>query len=203
MTEPRLLGLLDFCQLLIEAVEACGAEYMLGGALAVMAYAEARATQDVDIVVHLPAEKAAALSAQLEERDVLIPTEIILERFAAPGADLPLSGIHLHSGQRADIYLLQPGDQLREEAMRRRHQVDLGAPLHQVFVHAPEDLILYKLRYFAISEQDKHVRDIAAIVLAQEERLDMGYIDRWVETLGLYNYWQIIQQEIEARRSKL
>ena len=61
-------------------------------------------------------------------------------------------------------------------------QIDcLGLPLDQVYEYKPEDLILYKLRYFSISEQDKHVRDIAYIVLAQGEELDSNYIGHWVE----------------------
>lgn len=200
MSHKPILTLLDFTKLLIEAAEAVGAVYMLGGALAVMAYAEGRATQDVDIVLNLPLEKATDFSKQLEKRDILIPAEIILERYEQSEIDLPLSGVHLHSGQRADIYLLQPGDQLREEALARRRPVYLGAPLGNVYVHAPEDLILYKLRFFAISEQDKHVRDIAAILLSQGEMLNLTYIQGWVGKLGLGNYWQRILAETENRR---
>ena len=195
----QVLSLLDFARLMLDAIEATGAEYMLGGALAVMAYAEARATQDVDVVVNLPVERIQDFSRELEKRQVLIPPDLILERFFDPQGDIPLSGAHLHSGQRADIFLLQEGDPLRVSALARKRLIDLGSPLGQVYVHAPEDLILYKLRYFAISEQDKHIRDIAALIYAQQEKLDETYLNTWIQTSGLELYWQHIQGEAARR----
>lgn len=194
-----LLSLLDFARLILDAIEATHTEYMLGGALAVMAYAEARATQDVDVVVNLPLERIQDFSRELEKRQVLIPPDLILERFIQPQGDVPLSGIHLTSGQRADIFLLQEGDPLRISALARRRLFDLGLPLGQVYVHAPEDLILYKLRYFAMSEQDKHIRDIAALLYGQRGKLDEAYLQRWVVSLGLEGYWHRIQIEVTRR----
>lgn len=195
----QILTLLGFARLILNAIEATGAEYMLGGALAVMAYAEARATQDVDVVVNLPVERVQDFSRELEKRQVLIPPDLMLERFLTPHGDIPLSGFHLHSGQRADIFLLQEGDPLRVSALARKMLMDLGAPLGQVYVHAPEDLILYKLRYFSISEQDKHIRDIAAIIYAQQGKLDEAYLNTWIQSSGLELYWQRIQAEAARR----
>ena len=57
-------------------------------------------------------------------------------------------------------------------------------------------MILNKLRFYRISQQTKHVRDIASIVLNQAEALDMDYIESWVQTLNLSDEWQEIQQRI-------
>lgn len=198
----QVFSLLDFARLVLDAIEATGAEYMLGGALAVMAYAEARATQDVDVVVNLPLEHIQDFSSELEKRQVLVPPDLIMERFIHPQGDIPLSGIHLHSGQRADIFLLQEGDPLRVSALARKRLIDLGPPLGQVYVHGPEDLILYKLRYFAISEQDKHVRDIAALIYAQPGKLDETYLNTWVSSLGLEAYWQRVEAEAARRLNR-
>ncbi|MBL7065902.1 MAG: hypothetical protein ISS49_17130, partial [Anaerolineae bacterium] len=46
------------------------------------------------------------------------------------------------------IFLLRPGDVYRQTAFARRRLVDLAPPLGEVYVHAPEDLILNKLHYF-------------------------------------------------------
>jgi len=199
MSTAPALDLLDFARLLVDAVEAVGAEYMLGGALAVMAWAEARSTQDVDIVMSLPVEAVGQFSGQLEARSVLVPADVILDHLIELGADLPLSAVHLHSGHRADIYLLRPGDRLRETALARRRLVDLAAPLGEVYVHSPEDLIVYKLRYFSISEQDKHIRDIASLLNALGEKLDLGYLENWVREMGLNNTWQHLVDEVRRR----
>ena len=38
-----------------------------------------------------------------------------------------------------------------------------AADIGEVYIHSPEDLILYKLIYFGLSQQSKYSRDIAAI----------------------------------------
>jgi len=199
MTATPVLDLLDFARLLLDAIEASEAEYMLGGALAVMAYAEARSTQDIDVVVNLPVEAVGRFSNELEARQVLVPVDIILDHLLETRADLSLSAVHLQSGHRADIFLMRPGDHLREAALGRRRLIDLGEPLGEVHVHSPEDLILYKLRYFAISEQDKHVRDIAAILSAMGDHLEQDYLAAWVGKLGLHNSWKKVLKEARRR----
>ena len=54
----------------------------------------------------------------------------------------------------------------------------------------PEDLILYKLIYFGLSQQSKHSRDIAAILKAKKSELDLEYIERWAIRLGLTSLWK-------------
>jgi hypothetical protein len=100
------------------------------------------------------------------------------------------------SGYKAEMFLLKPGDALRESSLARRRLVDLGPSLGNVFVHSPEDLILNKLRFYRISQQTKHVRDIASIVLSQADALDVAYIERWAQALNLSDEWQAIQRHI-------
>lgn len=192
--QPQM-GLIDFARLVIDTLEASGVEYMLAGALAVAAYAEARSTQDVDIVVNVPVEQMRRLSEELEKRDMLVPVDIILDLFLETRADLPVNAIHMYTGYKAELFLLRPGDVYRETAFGRRRLVDLGPPLGKVYVHAPEDLILNKLRYFGISQQPKHMRDITSILLALGDELDFGYLETWAERLSLTTLWQQVQRQ--------
>ena len=196
--QPQI-GLIDFARLVIDALEASGVDYMLAGALAVAAWAEARSTQDVDIVVNVPVEQMHCLSEELEKRDMLVPADIILDLFLETRADLPVNAIHLYTGYKAELFLLRPGDVYRETAFARRRLVDLGPPLGEVYVHAPEDLILSKLHYFNISHQPKHVRDITSILLALGDELDLGYIETWAKHLSLINLWQEVQAQARSQ----
>jgi hypothetical protein len=76
--------------------------------------------------------------------------------------------------------------------------VDLGRPLGEVYVHSPEDLILYKLRYYSLSQQPKHVRDITAILLAQSADLDSAYLAAWTRRLGLDALWRFMVSQAGA-----
>ncbi|MBE0669152.1 MAG: hypothetical protein IH588_01065 [Anaerolineales bacterium] len=73
------------------------------------------------------------------------------------------------------------------------HPGGLWSPIGEVYVHSPEDLILYKLMYVGLSGQPKHARDIAAILKAKKDQLDYGYIESWVVRVGLNSVWQEIR----------
>ena len=124
---------------------------------------------------------------------MLVPAQIILDALMEDRADIPLSAIHMYSGLKADLYLMWDGDELRQSAFQRRLLVDYGPPIGAVYVHSPEDLILYKLMYLGLSGQSKHARDIAAILKAKKDQLDYGYIESWVVRLGLISVWQEIR----------
>jgi len=193
------MELADFMRLVLDALEAAGVEYMIGGAVAVWAWGEARTTRDFDLVVNLPLERIQRLSQELEKRAMLVPADIILDLFLETRADLPVNAIHLDTGYKAELFLLRPGDTYRETAFARRRLVDLGPPLGKVYVHAPEDLILNKLHYFSLSHQPKHVRDIVSIVLALGDELDLDYIESWAARLGLTALWQEVQNQASER----
>lgn len=190
----------EFVQLVLDALDAADVKYLIGGAVAVWAWGDARTTRDLDLVIELPFESMLALSQELEKRDMLVPVETMVDLMIEARADLPISAIHMFSGYKAEFFLLKPADEFRESCLQRRRLVDLGPPLGQVYVHSPEDLILNKLRYFQISQQAKHVRDIASIILNLDQELDYGYIDAWAHRLDLVDTLREVQMNIAMLR---
>lgn len=186
------LDITSFLKLVLEALEESKVEYLIGGAIAEWAWGEPRATQDLDIVINLPIKAVSRFSKELEKRNMLVPTDIILDTMMEDRADIPLNAIHIYSGLKADLYLMREGDALRKSAFQRRLLVDYGPPIGEVYVHSPEDLILYKLMYLGLSGQPKHARDISAILRSKKDQLDFGYIERWVDQLGLGSVWKEI-----------
>ena len=170
---------------------------MIGGAIAEWAWGEPRATQDLDVVINLPIKSIGKFSKELEKRDMLVPADIILDTIAEDRADIPLNAIHMHSGLKADLYLLREGDALRQISFQRRTLIDYGPPIGKVYVHSPEDLILYKLIYLGISGQPKHARDITAILKANRDQIDFEYMEEWVMQLGLGSTWKELKGNIE------
>ena len=188
--KDKLLDITGFLKLMLETLKAAEVDYLIGGAIAEWAWGEPRATQDLDIVINLPIKSIVKFSKELEKRDMLVPADIILDAMAEDRADIPLNAIHMYSGLKADLYLMRDDDALRQSAFQRRVLVDYGPPIGKVYVHSPEDLILYKLLYLGLSGQPKHVRDIAAILQAGKNRIDFGYIEEWVKKLGLVSVWK-------------
>jgi hypothetical protein len=139
------LDITQFLKLILVCLEAAEVEYLIGGAIAEWAWGEPRATQDLDLVINLPIEAVGRFSKELEKRNMLVPADIILDAMVEDRADIPLNAIHMYSGLKADLYLMRDGDALRQSAFQRRILVDYGPPIGKVYVHSPEDLILYKL----------------------------------------------------------
>jgi hypothetical protein len=190
MKKDQPLDITGFLKLMLDTLKAAGVEYLIGGAIAEWAWGEPRATQDLDLVINLPIEAVDRFSKELEKRNMLVPVDIILDAIEEDRADIPLNAIHMYSGLKADLYLMRDGDALRQSAFQRRILVDYGPPIGKVYVHSPEDLILYKLMYLGLSGQPKHARDIAAILRAKKDQLDFGYIEKWVAQLGLGSVWK-------------
>lgn len=188
--KKQVLDIVGFLKLVLEALDAAGVEYLIGGAIAEWAWGEPRATQDIDIVINLPIKAVGKFSKELEKRDMLVPAEIILDTILEDRADIPINAIHMYSGLKADLYPVRSGDELRLRAFQRRQRVDYGPPIGRIYVHSPEDLILYKLIYFGVSQQPKHARDIAAILRAKKDQIDFGYIEEWTTRLGLSSLWK-------------
>lgn len=197
MAEKRI-GFLEFARLVLDALNAAEITYLIGGAVAVWAWGEPRTTQDFDLVIHLPINRIGYLSRELETRRMLVPPDILLDHLLRPEADVPVHAIHMESGYKAELFLLREGDEFRASSLERRRLIDLGPPLGPVFVHAPEDLILNKVAYYGLSQQTKHIRDIASILVTVEEgNMDWPYFNRWVVRLGLEDIWYEVRQEVD------
>ena len=196
----EILSYEGFVRLVIDALDSAGIDYLIGGAVATWAWGEPRATLDLDLVVNIPLDVVQQLSIELSKRDMLVPEEVILENLLEDRVDLPINAIHMHSGYKADLYPLREGDALRASALGRRQKIDLGEPLGMVYLHSPEDLIVYKLWYFSLSQQTKHVRDITSIVMTLKDDLDYDYIEKWADAKGVINIWRELEAKIRSRK---
>jgi hypothetical protein len=59
------LDIAGFLKLVIEALNAAGVDYLIGGAIAEWAWGEPRATQDLNLVVKMPIKAINKLSKEL------------------------------------------------------------------------------------------------------------------------------------------
>lgn len=201
MAEEKI-SFVAFARLVVDALEACEITYLIGGAVAVWAWGEPRSTQDFDLVIHLPGQRIVQLSQELAARRMLVPPDILIDLLVQPEGDLPVNAIHLDGGYKAELFLLRPGDDFRLSALQRRHLVNLGASLGQVYVHAPDDLVLNKVYYYSLSQQPKHIRDIASILVTSEDKFDWAYFDLWLRRLNLELTWAEVEQEMVRLRGR-
>ena len=161
-------------QLLIDAgtaLDSAGVAYAVIGGCARNAYAEARATKDVDFVVAGdPASYEAAVEA-LAARG-FVPASTVGET-SDPVPDLVL----YRDAKRRRIDILFAKTAFEESALNRR-QTRAPYEAVQLPVVSPEDLIVYKL--IAGRTQDfADVEVVVAALAAQQQPLDWAYIEKW------------------------
>lgn len=185
-----------FMRDVLDALEEAGVTYLVGGAVAVWGWGEARTTRDFDVVVDLPAERMARFSDALRAREMLAPVEVMLDLYLSP-VDLPVNAIHQPTGYKLEIFLLRPDDPLRASALQRRLLIDFGPQVGEAYVHSPEDLILYKLQYYSLSSQPKHIRDIGGIIaMVGDDSLEHDYLAHWIDRLHLNEIWREVRHRM-------
>lgn len=189
----------DFARSIIETLESLGFAYSIGGSFASMYYGEMRTTQDIDISVVLPFNEIKRFINAFQSLGYYVHIDAILD---AVIYDQPFNIIDAESGYKADIFPIDPEEptELEQSAMaRRRREVydpDTGA---ETYLYAPEDVIIYKLKYYLSAQMDKHLRDISAMLVVQGDNLDWDYLERWADRIGAADLWHTLLDDYRRR----
>jgi hypothetical protein len=173
-------------ELFILPLERLGIPYMVTGSIASTIYGEPRLTLDLDVVVELALDRAAAfLDAFPASAFYRPPAEVVLTE-ASREARGHFNLIHHETGMKADVYLAAR-DALHRWGLDHRRRVPFGAG--ELSLAPPEYVILRKLEFWREGGSGKHVRDVRAMLGAGVE-LDRGFLDAELRTRGLGEAWQ-------------
>lgn len=83
-----------------------------------------------------------------------------------------------------DIIPLNENDPYEIEKFKRK--VSLSYRNKTIYVIAPEDLIITKILWSkSAGGSERQLRDCAGIFKLNADTLDMGYINKWAQTLGV------------------
>lgn len=177
---------------LVEALEALDLRYAIGGSMASIVYGEPRATLDIDVVVDLAARDAARLKDSLE------PHGFVLDDRAARDAirdRRQFKVLHPESGMKVDVFVM--GDVVERSQIERRRRLAALPGLTATF-SPPEELIVKKLEYHASGGGDKHLRDIASMLVISGEEIDRERIEARVGDTGLEAAWKAVLEAVES-----
>lgn len=159
------------------------------GSIAAMHYGEPRATIDIDLVVDAKPESAGRIASAFRDERYYVPPVAVIER------ELRRSGgsfniVDTTSGLKADCYT--PGkDELGHYQFAHAITGSLGAT--PVSFAPAAAIIAMKLKYHALSGQDKHLRDIRAMLVTSPELIDMAFLEGWTASQGLAELWRRCQ----------
>ena len=173
--------------------------YALVGSWGSGIYGEPRFTRDIDIVVDLDANLVSEFCAAFPDDEFYLSEQAVR---AAVQARFQFNLIHPKSGNKIDFILPRlehwnSGQLLR----RRRVEVRSGHEAFDVWVAAPEDVILGKLWYFSEGGGDRHLRDIAGILRVTGDGVDRAEVMALGSSTWLSG--ELAADRGQSRRSRL
>jgi hypothetical protein len=183
--------MMDGMVALLAGIARIQAPWMLGGSVGAMCYSEPRATLDVDCILAVRPGHEQRIIAAFPEADFYCPPDTVIRHELARGAMGSFNIIHHETGFKADCYPCGDDDLMRWGLSRAQEMPISGI---RVPVAPPEYIVSMKLRYFAISGQDKHLRDIRSIIRLLPT-LDATIVNAWAVRYGVADAWRLAQPD--------
>lgn len=152
---------------LAEVFDEAGIPYAFGGAIALAFYAAPRATEDIDVNVFVPIDRAEALLDRLRRLGV-VGEPATAER-AAHRMTL--------EWDRTPLHLFFSYDPFHESCRARAREVPFGEG--RIRILAAEDITVFKVVY----DRPKDRREVREVLLCMGERMDVAYTLGWLERL--------------------
>ena len=168
---------LEVLKIVAERLRRAGIAYMVTGSVAMNHYAVPRMTRDIDLVVELSGADVDRV-CHLFEGDFYVDRQAVQRAVEVPAT---FNMIHTALIVKVDVVVRKETDYRRTEFARRRRLTIEG---HELFVVAPEDLILSKLEWARDSRSAVQLADVRNLAESLPD-LDRPYLTEWLERLGL------------------
>lgn len=174
----------DLIDFVVDVMAAMKLRYFITGSTATIYYGEPRFTNDVDIVVDLPANKV------MEFCGTFPPGRFYVSPDAARDAINRKSQFNIiepATGLKADI-IVPAQDDFNRSRFARIRRLNLASGRNAWFASA-EDVIIKKMLFYRGGGSEKHLRDIVGVLRVCGENLDRAYIARWSAVLAVEDIW--------------
>jgi hypothetical protein len=175
----------DLLRFVVDAIERLGLRYFVTGSTVTIFYGEPRFTNDIDIVVQLPAGAVRDFCRQFPDEDFYVSEEAALD---AVQRRSQFNIIHPRSGLKVDV-IIPAATEFNQSRFERATRVHAGTDWDAAF-SSPEDAIIKKMEYFREGGAEKHLRDIIGVLKMSGEAIDVTYIERWASALTLDDIWR-------------
>lgn len=172
MTEQELL--ID-C---LRRLNAAQIPYMMVGSMASNFWGVPRSTHDIDFVVEFQLSDVPKFMKAFEE-------QFFIQEHSVRAALRPpyqFNALDNRSALKVDFFWVG-----KDEYDRIRFERRLSTQLfgEKAFIARPEDVILYKLRWYCISPSDRQLSDSAGILAVSKSTIDFPYLEQWAERIGV------------------
>ncbi|HEY3571344.1 MAG TPA: hypothetical protein VGP73_25690 [Thermoanaerobaculia bacterium] len=175
----------ELLQNIVTILERLGLRYFVTGSMATIFFGEPRFTNDIDIVVDLPASRIAEFCTAFPAPEFYLSEETVRRAVARRGQ---FNIIHPTAGLKVDVMV--PADSpFNQSRFSRVRRVRPAHGFDAVFSSA-EDVILKKMEVYREGGSEKHLRDIGGVLKISGEELDRSYITEWAARMGTSDIWE-------------
>jgi hypothetical protein len=165
-------------------LEKAGIPYMLTGSFASGFHGSPRATHDIDFVIAPTSATLRQFVDLLAPERYYVSSESALEAYRRQSM---FNIVDLASGWKIDL-ICRKSRPFSLTEFERRSLRDLGGD--KIYLTSVEDAILSKLEWSKIGGSERQLEDVAGILKLQRDKMDLAYLERWVEELELGEQWR-------------
>ena len=162
-----------------DALDGAEIPWMVAGSVASSTWGEVRSTQDIDVVVVATRSSLVRLCQALPAERWYADLDMAIE--AAKRRSM-FNVIDLETGWKVDLIFRKGRAFSRAEFDRRRRATVDGV---EVWIAAPEDVLLAKLEWSKAAGSERQLRDAAGIVAVQRDALDGEWLRHWAKELDV------------------
>lgn len=153
--------------------------HMLASSFASNEYGQLRATQDIDTVIDPTEPALRGFLSDLDRDRFYVDIDDAVASLRRRGM---FNVIDLALGWKVDLMIKKDRPFSSVEFERRRGTEAFG---FDVWIAAPEDVVLSMLERAGRGGSDRHVADATAVLRVTGPLLDQGYLDQWADELGV------------------
>jgi hypothetical protein len=161
---------------LYDRLVSSGLPYFVVGAVAAISYGEPRTTLDIDLTIQATPADAERIVAAFASAEFYVRREggqfNVIDLTTATKADIDVAG----------------DDPLIAFGFAHASERELGG--HRLRIAPATYVVAMKLRFYGISRQDKHLRDVRSILAVSPEEVDVAEVTRWAERYGVADAWR-------------
>lgn len=187
-SKSKTPSLVESLRKLVKTFEDENVDYMFIGGIALPAYGEIRATQDIDVAVAV---------GDLEALEQLI--NVLAKKDFKPTAKpmLEAACIYLLDEENlvdVEIWLKPDGVKMDTEVLNRRQRRYVADM--DVWIIGPEDFIVNKLARTDRRARDEN--DVVSVLLDQKGKLDRKYLEKKAKEFDVLPLLQVLEQKVAS-----
>lgn len=168
----------------VDALDALGVRYRIGGSVASSALGVPRSTLDVDVACELRMVHVTPFATRLIDT-YYVDEDMIRDAIRRQSC---FNVIHLATMLKVDLFVRRdrPFEDVAFERVVRR-PLDPAPGAREFDVTTPEDIVLHKLEWFRSGGEvsERQWRDAVGVLAIQRDAIDRTYLQRWADQLGL------------------